>query len=157
MKKLTYILIAIAALSVVGCKKKKLEKSLDGTYERSVETNYVYSDSTTEVFAQALLIDYSRDHKGWDDSFGWNLIGNSGSLTVETKKSERYDDELELIFINPDWKKMLPMKSPTEYVTPNTAYLNQCKFYLSDAGNDQVYFTIVDGSGMEKNFLYTKQ
>lgn len=154
MKKLTYILIAVAALSVVSCKKNKIEKSLNGTYERSVDVNYVYADSTTEVLAQALVIDFNREQ----EKFSWSVIGTpSGSVKVTTEKSDRYDDELQLIFDNADWKLMLPMRSPTEYVTPNTTYLNQCKFYLADAGNSQVRLSIVDGSGMEKTFLFTKQ
>lgn len=154
------IILAVALISSVltisSCKKNKLEKSLNGTYVRTVDPGFTFTDSTTEVFAKASLIDYNREN----EKFSWTVANTPpGSVKVETKKSDRFDDELELILDNPDWKLMLEAQAingQIQYCVPNTSYLTQCRFYLSKVNDNQVRLSIVNGSGGERTYLYSK-
>lgn len=143
MKRFTFLLLLPLALTV-SCKKHKLLKDADGSYQREASIPMQYTDSTSQALYEALIVSIDRK----DKTFKWDgyVVGKAD---VEYTKSDRSKSELEVVFKNKAvYEDMIPAAANA------SAALNQAKFYIRPNGRLLELSVIV--GGVETIYYYSE-
>jgi hypothetical protein len=156
MKTLIIILATgLLTLSTTSCQKRKAEKRLEGTYQRTLPAQIQYIDSTTQILLEANIVSFTNG------TFAWNGVV-VGDCKYETKKVKDKSYDLEIVLSDPNYSLMLPQwyvqngaGEWTNSVIPNYTVLNTAHYYIENSDEDNLSLIIKTNQGTT-TYQFTK-